>query len=278
ADDVDVGSVFLNIDAFEPPEVLSTIIDERTILVTAQREPPESLAVRAGGVISLPFAANNVAAMLRLAIVLAIGKRIISRKARVLALAGPVGSNTLDQMRLFNAKDFPTLDLDEHHSHAIQPGVLERVIEVASTIAREGREGEAVGTLFVIGDEGTLANYTRQLVINPFHGYPRSQLNILDVTLEETIKEFASIDGAFIVASDGAMLSAGTYLSPPQTADVELPSGLGTRHRSAAMLTLAVPCVAVVVSESTRTVSVFYGGKLALALDVGKAGAQSEAQ
>ena len=74
-------------------------------------------------------------------------------------------------------------------------------------------------------------------MINPFHGYPESERNILDPRLEETIKEFSAIDGAFIVRGDGVILAAGRYLAPRGKLDPPLPHGLGTRHEAAASIT-----------------------------------------
>ena len=97
-------------------------------------------------------------------------------------------------------------------------------------------------------------------MINPFHGYREEALSILDITLEETIKEFALLDGAFVADRRGRLISAGTYLVPSEEAVVELASGLGARHRAAASITMAARCVSVVVSESTGKVSVYYRG------------------
>ena len=83
------------------------------------------------------------------------------------------------------------------------PRVVERVIEIAEEIREEGREGKKIGTLFVIGDPNELALYTKQLILNPFKGYLPEERNILNEELKETIKEFAQLDGAFIIGKDG---------------------------------------------------------------------------
>ena len=94
-----------------------------------------------------------------------------------------------------------------------------------------------VGTLFVIGDSDQVLTQSHQLVINPFHGYPENERNILDPRLEETIKEFSAIDGAFVIRGDGVILAAGAYLAPRSKLDEKLPQGLGTRHEAAAGIT-----------------------------------------
>ena len=79
-----------------------------------------------------------------------------------------------------------------------RPAVFERLLTLASELGLEGREGRPVGTLFVVGDSDRVLAQSHQLVINPFHGYPEAERNILDPRLEETIKEFSAIDGAFV--------------------------------------------------------------------------------
>ena len=146
----------------------------------------------------------------------------------------------------------------------VQPGVLERVIALATELAREGREGRPVGTLFVVGDPERLAPFCQQMVMNPFRGYPEEERNILDPTLAETIKEFASIDGAFVVRGDGVVASAGTYLKVDR--DVVLPGGYGSRHRVACGITEATNCISVALSHSTGEVTMFKNGSVVLSL------------
>jgi DNA integrity scanning protein DisA with diadenylate cyclase activity len=102
------------------------------------------------------------------------------------------------------------------------------------------------------------------MVMNPFRGYAEKERNILDPTLKETIKEFAAIDGAFVVRGDGVVVSAGTYLKVSR--DVSLPGGYGSRHRIACAITDAVSCVAVALSQSTGEVTVFRRGAVVVSL------------
>jgi DNA integrity scanning protein DisA with diadenylate cyclase activity len=143
----------------------------------------------------------------------------------------------------------------------VRPEVFERVLTLATQLAAEGREGRPVGALFVLGDSGRVLAQSRRLVLNPFAGYPESELNILDPDLEETIKEFSALDGAFVVRGDGVVLTAGTQLLPT-VSHALLAGGLGTRHAAAAGITASAEAVALCVSQSTGTVSVFVSGKL----------------
>jgi diadenylate cyclase len=148
----------------------------------------------------------------------------------------------------------------------VRPAVMLRLLSLAIEIASEGREAHPVGTMFVVGDTRNVERQSQQLVLNPFHGYSRKLRNVLDPSLAETIKEFALIDGAFIVQGDGIVLSAGTYLTPKSTPS-NLPSGLGARHQTAAAITAHTLAMAITVSQSTGTVTVFRNGSVVFSLE-----------
>ena len=54
------------------------------------------------------------------------------------------------------------------------PAVLESLIELAVEIAREGREGRRIGTLFTLGDEGAVLEKSRSLILDHLAGHPES--------------------------------------------------------------------------------------------------------
>ena len=137
--------------------------------------------------------------------------------------------------------------------------VLERVVAVATELAVEGREGKPVGCLFVIGDTSSVEKLTKPLVLNPFYGYKEEDRNILNPFMDETVKEFSSIDGAFVIRGDGVVVSAGSLI---QATDIEhtLPSGLGSRHAAGAAVSVATQAIAIVVSSSTGQVTLFRRG------------------
>ncbi|HVC97726.1 MAG TPA: diadenylate cyclase [Pirellulales bacterium] len=145
----------------------------------------------------------------------------------------------------------------------MRPEVFERALTIATQLAVEGREGRPVGTIFVVGDAQRVMERSHNLVLNPFHGYPEADRSILDLRLEETIKEFAAIDGAFVVRGDGVLLTAGAQLIST-TLVTTLPKGLGTRHAAGAAITVSTGAVAIVVSGSTGTVSVFKSGQMVI--------------
>jgi len=138
--------------------------------------------------------------------------------------------------------------------------VLQRLIELAMEIAREGREGRRIGTVFTFGHVDRVLASSRPLILDPLAGHAPEGTSIFNESACGTIKELAQLDGAFVVGDDGAVQSAGRYLDT--TAEgVDVPLGLGTRHLAAAATSKSAGNVAVVVSESA-IVRVFCQGQL----------------
>jgi DNA integrity scanning protein DisA with diadenylate cyclase activity len=82
----------------------------------------------------------------------------------------------------------------------------------------------------------------------------------------ETVKEFAQLDGMFIVDDSGFIVAAGRYLDV-NAKNVELSPGLGGRHLAAAAISKCTKAVAITVSESSGVVSVYKGGKDVFTID-----------
>jgi hypothetical protein len=137
---------------------------------------------------------------------------------------------------------------------------LEPVIELAVEIAREGREGRRIGTLFTFGDADAVMERSRPLILDPLAGHSDESKNIRDQNLRGTIKELAQLDGAFVISDKGVVVSACRYLDAVAS-DVVLPFGLGSRHVAGGSISQATNAVAIVVSESSM-VRVFDDGKM----------------
>ncbi|MFW6172129.1 MAG: DNA integrity scanning protein DisA nucleotide-binding domain protein [Elusimicrobiota bacterium] len=127
---------------------------------------------------------------------------------------------------------------------------LYHVISLAVEIAREGREGRKVGTMFVVSDEEKTLKKSRCLILDPLIGHPDNKKSILDADLRETVKELSQLDGAFIVSDAGIVISACRYIDA-SSKDLNIPLGLGSRHMAAASITKNTNSVAVIVSESS---------------------------
>ena len=138
--------------------------------------------------------------------------------------------------------------------------VLDPLIGLAVEIAREGREGRRIGTLFTLGDEEAVLARSRPLILDPLSEHPESLRHVSNLNLRGTIKELAQLDGAFIVDRHGTFLSACRYLDAV-AAQVEVPLGLGSRHIAAANMSAVTNAVGIVVSESS-VVRIFCHGRL----------------
>lgn len=132
----------------------------------------------------------------------------------------------------------------------VDPAVLEAVLSLTIEIAREGREGRKIGTLFVVGDSEAVLAQSRPLVLDPLFGHPDDARRVIDPAFRETVKELAQLDGGFVVTNDGVAVSAARYIDA-SSEGVELPLGLGSRHMAAASITLRTGAVAIVASESS---------------------------
>jgi diadenylate cyclase len=244
---------------FKAPKWASKL---KTILVSRGAAEGEDRPGKFDDTIQVRSFSSQRMAQLRSAVLVGITRDLIKFNDRICCVGGLAGSNQFDTIVIVDVeKEFSTL-LTGHADLLppdVKPEVLERVIAVATELAVEGREGRPVGCLFVVGDSEKLATLTKPLVLNPFYGYKEEDRNILNPFMDETIKEFSSIDGAFVIRGDGVVEAAGALI---QATDYNhaLPSGLGSRHAAAAAISVAADCIALVVSSSSGQVTLFRRG------------------
>ncbi|MDR1493360.1 MAG: DNA integrity scanning protein DisA nucleotide-binding domain protein [Planctomycetaceae bacterium] len=143
---------------------------------------------------------------------------------------------------------------------------LKLVVDLALEIGREGREGKAVGTLFVIGDTRRVLMQSKPAGFDPVRGYQRDERNLNDARTREGIKEIAQLDGAFVISADGTCEAACRYLDT-STATITLSKGLGARHWAGAAISRTTNALAIVVSQSTGTVRIFQNGEVVLRIE-----------
>ncbi|HZD43266.1 MAG TPA: hypothetical protein VE134_04340, partial [Methanomicrobiales archaeon] len=102
-----------------------------------------------------------------------------------------------------NVKDFEDI---------VPRDVMYAALSLAMEISLEGREGRPIGTAFIIGDGDAIFRRSHQAILNPFEGQPTTVTDIKNRENWESIKEFAQLDGMFVVNREGCILSAGRYL------------------------------------------------------------------
>jgi diadenylate cyclase len=137
---------------------------------------------------------------------------------------------------------------------------LEQVLLLAVEIAREGREGLRVGTLFIVSDSDEVLKRSKNIILDPLKGHAEELRRIDDSNMREVIKELAQLDGAFIVSDDGVVVSACRHINS-SSEGIELPLGFGGRHMAGASISRETGAVAVVVSKSS-VVRIFDDGEL----------------
>ena len=198
---------------------------------------------------------------------------MVQKGDKWVCLSGMPQSKALDNLLILEfGKEFEVLFSSDLPviSEIVKPEVFETLLRLALEISMEGKEGrKPTGAIFILGKHKEVLKYSHPMVINPFQGYPEEDRNILDHRLKETVKEFASIDGAFIVREDGIILAAGRHLDASGE-NIEIPLGLGSRHRAAAGITSLTDALAIVISEETGEVRIFHHGKILMEIEKGE--------
>ena len=265
-----LGAVLVNVDALEDWQpLIRTFGAPKLLLFTRDRALAEKLLTDHIYSLVIPQVELTRRGEARAALTIALLKGWLKRSEKIAFVSGSAQSKLLDtllilkpkeELKILRAKSLKLL------SGGIQPEVFETTLTIALELAQEGREGKPIGTMFVLGDARNVMRLSHQMVLNPFKGYTTHARNILDPALKESIREFATLDGAFVIRRDGVVLAAGRYISTPNF-QKELPAGLGTRHQAAAAITQATKAIAIAISESTGTVRAFRRGEIFLELE-----------
>lgn len=204
-----------------------------------------------------------------LATIIAVMEGSIEAEETMVCLIGVAGSKRLDNMLIVNPqRDFEWFSKRSISKNDALPISQEfaRLIEIALKFASEGREGKPIGTVFILGELEELNSISRPLILNPLKGHAKKYRSIHDADFIETMRELSALDGGFIIDRKGAVEAAGVYLDAPVTSAVQVPKGLGSRHMAAAAATALTKSLAIVISESSGTVSVFWEGARVLSL------------
>jgi len=267
AEEVGAGAIVICADVLDESQELARLVEAcafKIILVTRADSDRNPKGPANGTWVSVPDVHLTRTGQIKVAMLVALARGTLQSGDRVVCLTGINHSDVLDTMVVLNLGTEPelfrSLNANMFDGH-VRAEVFARVLALATQLAAEGREGRPVGAIFIVGDAEHVLEQSRSLVLNPFHGYAEAQRNILDPAVEETLKEFAAIDGAFVIGGEGVVLAAGVHLVPVKTV-ASLTKGLGTRHAAAASMTASSDAIAVVVSQSTGTVSVFRAGEM----------------
>jgi PAS domain S-box-containing protein len=141
----------------------------------------------------------------------------------------------------------------------VKEEVFDAVFHICTEISIEGREGKSVGTTFLLGDADNVMAKSRQISLNAFEGQKPESRIVTNKDIKENIKEFAQLDGAFVIDGDGCIRAQSRYITV-DTSNVSLPKGMGTRHNSVAAITQVTNTVGIVVSQSGGGITIFKNG------------------
>jgi DNA integrity scanning protein DisA with diadenylate cyclase activity len=220
--------------------------------------------------IALPPTALGRLDQVKLGLILAVLQRHVAVDASVVCLTGVAGSKRLDMLVIINPsrdlswfRDRKIVDLDAK----LLSRELVRLLEIAIRLSTEGREGKPIGTIFVLGDTDEIEPYVRQLIFNPCKGHAQAVRNIHNSEFVDTLRELAALDGAFVIDNRGVVERAGAYLDAPATKKVHVRRGLGSRHVAGAAVTANTDALALVISESSGSITVFAKGAALLELE-----------
>ena len=143
---------------------------------------------------------------------------------------------------------------------------LKMVVDLAVAVGREGREGKAVGTMFVVGDHRKVLEESRAGGFDLVKGYSRKDRNIFDTRVREGIKELAQLDGMFVISADGTVEGCARIIDTSPV-EITMTKGLGSRHFAGAAISKNTKAIAVVVSQSNGTVRIFQNGEVVLRIE-----------
>ncbi|MBN1103700.1 MAG: diadenylate cyclase [Deltaproteobacteria bacterium] len=249
--------------------ILKLMSDIRLILLTKRKECVEKAAQVPLQTVLLPDVQLTRVGYLKIGFLTAISKGFLKSGDVIVCVGGVPEQGYMDTIMLIEVNLESELfggGLATSFPPAIKPEVFETLLGFVLELANEGREGKPVGSIFVLSDHDKVLSLSRQLVFNPFQGHPEEALNINEPQVRESLKEFSSIDGAFVIRDDGVVLAAGRHLNVSYHGEA-LPQGLGTRHTAAAAITQMTDSVALAISESTGKVTLFRGGKIMAVID-----------
>lgn len=165
-----------------------------------------------------------------------------------------------DRLRRLTSRDLQRLE------SSVPLKSLKSVIDLASEIGREGREGKKVGTILIVGDTRKVMTHCKDSGFDPLKGYKRDARSLFDPKVREDIKEIAQMDGAFIVSADGVIEKSRQIIEVAH-AELSLSKGLGARHWAGAAISQITKAIGVVVSQSTGTVRLFQNGHTVLRIE-----------
>jgi DNA integrity scanning protein DisA with diadenylate cyclase activity len=270
ASKTDANAIFIYADVLNDYKIPKELVKNIKLVYFTRSEKNYKDAHKVTkNVILLPDIELTRIGQIKVSLVRGLSAGIVKQEDKVVCASGSQKLGNLDSIMVLEiGKEHEVLTLTDASGvgDQVRHEVFDVVLNIALELASHGRDGRPIGTIFVLGDDKKVMQLSRQMIINPFQGYPEEERNILDPKLKETIQEFSAIDGAFVIREDGLVLTAGRHLNAASE-EPELLKGLGSRHLAASGITSVTEAVAIVISESTSSVRIFKSGKMMIELE-----------
>ena len=267
---MDAGALLILLAGPTDWQQLKSRLSGKKIIVAADTADDLTGAEAAGlSAIVLDMANSPLTEKLTQALLNSVAAEILSPGEGVVVLYGGFDAEGIDSISFIR--------LDEHLGRltardlrqletSVPLETLRTVVDLAVELGREGREGKAVGAMFVVGDTRKVVAHCQPAGYDPVKGYPRAERDIHDPRVREAVKEVAVLDGAFIVTADAIVENAAQLVDAPY-ANLTLSKGLGSRHWAGAAISKSTNAIAVVVSQSSGTVRIFQNGEVMLRIE-----------
>jgi hypothetical protein len=151
------AAVFVYVDALEEKTLpLDKEIGPKAYYLTKTVAEEEQQEARGTNFIRVPNVPLTRMAQLKVAVFLALSRAIVKYGDVIVCLSGMPASGTLDTILVTEiGREFEMFSPDKETEQVpteIRPEVIERLVNIASELGNEGREGKPVGAMFVIGD------------------------------------------------------------------------------------------------------------------------------
>ncbi|MBI3814814.1 MAG: DNA integrity scanning protein DisA nucleotide-binding domain protein [Nitrospinae bacterium] len=270
ASKINAKKIFLYADLINDYKLLKEMSKREEVIFITKSE--DNLRKHVGiekNIIGIPNVEFTRIGLIKIAVMKGLSSGVVKDGDKIVCVTGTHGIGCFDSIitvdigreaEILTSSSVP--DIAEN----LKPEVFQVVLNLSLELASQGREGKPVGTIFVIGDHEKVLQISRQMIINPFQGYPEEERNIIDPALRDTIKEFSALDGAFVIREDGVVMAAGRHLSAALEKE-DFPHGLGSRHVAAAGITSVTDAIAIVISESTGEVRIFKKGNIFMEIE-----------
>ena len=270
ANTIGAKALFVSADVIQEFPIPSGMLKDTDVILFTNHDSPTEPSAEVTAVLRLPSLPLPRIAQIKLAVVIGLAEGYIQGHDKIVCLAGKPAFGFLDCLMVLDiGKEDELLSAFSvpETGQLLSSVVFEILLKLAVELANQGREGKPVGATFVLGDHDKVLQLSRQIIFNPFAGYPEEERSLLAPHLWDTLKGFSALDGAFVIREDGVIVSCGRHLNAALSAQVQLPSGFGSRHISAAGITSITDALAIVISESTGDVRIFKDGTIFMEIE-----------